>query len=171
MPRFCIQSTISLLTVWISFEVSLNARIGHSFSIWEIVCDSHTQSQKKVMYSFHLWITWLHLSWPARKRFRVAQIFLSRSKPGCLVIGLVSKFYLSGFLNIQSFCHLVFTSKFSNNNSFAVIQRGLRDLSRSLPSNALRSLCIVWFVFLVILVHYRIRACSLRIFGEAIITK
>lgn len=147
---------------------ALNARIGRLVAIWEIVCDSHPQSQEGVACSFHLSIMWQHLPRPVCKRFGVAQIFLGRSKPVCLVVGLVIMFRPSGFSSIHSLCHLIITSIFSGINFSAVIQGGPRDWSRSLPPIALRSACIGRFVLLAILVRYRMRACSLRVFGWAI---
>lgn len=78
-------------------------------------------------------------------------------------------FYPSGFSSIQLLCYLVFSSKFSSNNFFTVIQGGVRDLSRNLPPIALRSVCIGRFVLLTILVNSQMRAYSFWIFDGAIL--
>jgi hypothetical protein len=150
MSRFRIQSITSVLAIWISFIMPLNARDGHSVAIWEIVCILFPQSHKRVVYNFHLYIMWLHLPWPVLMRFRVTQICLGRSKPGCLKVGLVTMFCPSGFSAIQSSCHLVFHPVFSSNSISAVFQDGLRDLRRSLSTFSLTSACIGRFLLLLI---------------------
>lgn len=169
MSKFRIQSITSMLAVWISFIVSLNARDGHSVAIWEIVCISFPKSHEGVVCNFHLYIMWLHLPWSVLIRFRVTQICLSRSKPGCLEVGLVTMFCPSGFSAVQSSSHLVLPPVFSSNSISAVFQGGLHDLRRSLSTFSLISACIRRILLLLILVHSQMRVCSLRILGGAIL--
>lgn len=69
MSIICIQSTASLLAIWISFRMHLNARIRHSVAIWEIVCMSFLQSQEGVVCNFHFNSMWLYFPWPVLMRF------------------------------------------------------------------------------------------------------
>lgn len=156
----CLDPVSILTTVWLaacrSFKVPWNARIGHSDIICGIVWDTYQQSRTGEFSSFHLCSRYWHLPCPVCRRFNVTHTFFGRSKPGCLIVGLLTIFCVSGLSDSQSCCHFVFGWKFCRISFLEVNLGGLRDLSLGLSFNDLRSVCIGRFGLLVNLIHSRI---------------
>jgi len=88
--------------------VHLNARV----TICPIVWDSWPHASQSC--NPHLYIIRPLLPWPVLIRFNVAQVLLERSNPGCLIVGLVTNFWSSGFSVIQSFSHIELMLNFSS---------------------------------------------------------
>lgn len=111
--------------------VSVNARKGHSFTMWLIVCDSRPQSHDSESRNPHLNIIWPLLPCSVLMRFSVVRIFLVSSNPGCSEAEVSITLCTSGFSDFQK---LRFTSRFPFVNFIAVFQGGFLNLSLSTSS-------------------------------------
>lgn len=100
---------------------------------------------------------WPILQWHVLIQFSVTQVFLWSLNPVCLIVGLVTRFWSSGFSVIQTVYHLEFILNFPLMRYlaiFALLHNGFWDLSHCIFSNVARPSCIAgydyWHTFFFI---------------------